>query len=411
MTISEKKLIILTSQFPYGTKESFLELEIKALSKVFSRISIVPTTSHGTPRELPLNCQIVDLPKSLMGKRKYLEFINPKGLYEVASLLFNELRLGGWRELFKAPIKSIKKAFFIYRYSKWVKHGFFEENSNLETVIYSYWFDSIILAWRKYNGKVALVCRSHSSDTYKYLTDQILKYNLISCIKKIYCISDFVSHYLKNSWNVPDDKLETSRLGVQTTSIQKKAYPNESGDFTIVSCSSLIPLKRVDAIAKAILNLKCTKKIKWLHFGDGECKDLIEDMIFNNHNEKIELKLMGDTPNEKVIDFYNENNVDLFVNYSTSEGIPVSIMEAFSSSVPSICPNVGACSELVKDGYNGILLKENATIKDLTNAIMSIIELSIENKNIMNNNAVNTVNEHYSLLNYTNFSEELNRLN
>ncbi len=51
--------------------------------------------------------------------------------------------------------------------------------------------------------------------------------------------------------------------------------------------------------------------------------------------------LRGGISNAEVFQFYRDNKVDLFVNASTSEGLPVSIMEAISFGIPSIATNVG----------------------------------------------------------------------
>jgi glycosyltransferase involved in cell wall biosynthesis len=65
-------------------------------------------------------------------------------------------------------------------------------------------------------------------------------------------------------------------------------------------------------------------------------------------------ELMGKTPNELVYQYYFSNFVDLFINVSKHEGIPVSIMEAFSAGIPVMATNVGAVSEIVDSdcGYN-----------------------------------------------------------
>jgi colanic acid/amylovoran biosynthesis glycosyltransferase len=48
-----------------------------------------------------------------------------------------------------------------------------------------------------------------------------------------------------------------------------------------------------------------------------------------------------------VLRFYDENRVDAFVNLSTSEGLPVSIMEAVAWDIPVVATAVGGTPELV----------------------------------------------------------------
>ena len=51
--------------------------------------------------------------------------------------------------------------------------------------------------------------------------------------------------------------------------------------YRIVSCSNIIPLKRVNLIVGALGKLNKKRPdldIEWIHFGDGEEKDVIEKM-------------------------------------------------------------------------------------------------------------------------------------
>jgi colanic acid/amylovoran biosynthesis glycosyltransferase len=110
--------------------------------------------------------------------------------------------------------------------------------------------------------------------------------------------------------------------------------------------------------------------------------------------------------NEEVIHFYKKEKPSLFINVSSSEGIPVSIMEAFSFGIPVIATNVGGTHEIVIDNYNGILLKENPTIEEIKSAILKIKYLEVFEYGKMKLNAWNTLNEKFSAeKNYKTFYE------
>ena len=56
--MSEKILVIFTSSYPYGYGETFLEAEIKILSRDFKKIIIVPeSNSSEEVRHLPSNVE------------------------------------------------------------------------------------------------------------------------------------------------------------------------------------------------------------------------------------------------------------------------------------------------------------------------------------------------------------------
>jgi glycosyltransferase involved in cell wall biosynthesis/GT2 family glycosyltransferase len=63
------------------------------------------------------------------------------------------------------------------------------------------------------------------------------------------------------------------------------------------------------------------------------------------------IKLLGRVENN--LEFLN--SIDLLINTSSIEGIPLTAMEAISQGVPVIAPNIGGMSELIIDGRNGFL--------------------------------------------------------
>lgn len=61
---------------------------------------------------------------------------------------------------------------------------------------------------------------------------------------------------------------------------------------------------------------------------------------------------------DQVMNYYKEHHFDVFINMSTNEGVPVSIMEAASFGIPIIATNVGGTSEIVQPSV-GMLLSSN----------------------------------------------------
>ena len=75
----------------------------------------------------------------------------------------------------------------------------------------------------------------------------------------------------------------------------------------------------------------------------------------------IRWQITGHLSNSEILRFYRENPVDLFVNVSASEGLPVSMMEAMSYGIPVAATDVGGVSELVQPGQNGFLWAVDVT--------------------------------------------------
>lgn len=65
----------------------------------------------------------------------------------------------------------------------------------------------------------------------------------------------------------------------------------------------------------------------------------------------------------------------LFILASTSEGLPISIIEAMRAGLPTIASNVGGINELIDDGTTGFLV-DQGQVKELTNAIEKLLQNS-----------------------------------
>jgi glycosyltransferase involved in cell wall biosynthesis len=125
------------------------------------------------------------------------------------------------------------------------------------------------------------------------------------------------------------------------------------------------------------------------------------------NNKNIKYKFLGYLNNEDIYTFYKNNNVNAFINVSSSEGIPVTIMEALSFSIPIIATNVGGVSEIVDD-RNGILMSPNPATKEISDAIINLIELSDNQFEIMCQRAYETwSNDYCAAKNYRNFTDQI----
>jgi glycosyltransferase involved in cell wall biosynthesis len=77
-------------------------------------------------------------------------------------------------------------------------------------------------------------------------------------------------------------------------------------------------------------------------------------------NPLVEIVFKGFVPNKEVELYYASNPVDIFINLSTIEGLPISIMEAISYGIPIIATDVGGTKEIVCKDV-GMLLPQNIT--------------------------------------------------
>ena len=104
--------------------------------------------------------------------------------------------------------------------------------------------------------------------------------------------------------------------------------------------------------------VKSAREIEWLHFGDGILRNELEETRLYKTGicqTGITYRFMGHYPNEELLKFYTANKVDLFINTSSTEGMPVSIMEAQSFGIPVIATDTGGVKEVVTEGTGSLL--------------------------------------------------------
>ncbi len=117
----------------------------------------------------------------------------------------------------------------------------------------------------------------------------------------------------------------------------------------------------------------------------------------------IKVELLGYKQNAEVIQFYKNYSVDLFINVSSSEGLPVSIMEAASFGIPIIATNAGGNHEIV-NSKTGILIPIKFEPKELSDHITSFLTQSqTDILNFRLNARKKYENELDAKINYLNF--------
>ena len=94
--------------------------------------------------------------------------------------------------------------------------------------------------------------------------------------------------------------------------------------------SQLIQRKRVDLVLSALSEFASKNKdvnVRWTHFGTGDMEKDLKMKASSINIPNMRTTFMGYVPNVEIMQFMEESNVDVFINLSTSEGVPVSIMK------------------------------------------------------------------------------------
>ncbi len=406
--MKKKKLILLTSEFPYGKGETFLETEISFLAKEFDEVLIISSApSVDNRRELPDNvtCELVS--------NKISRWDKLKALFGILSSDFQKEKRRV-QEIYQTEwTQGVRNTALIalYQGRKWHKRltRYFAE-PDFDTVFYSYWCTNTALGLallRRDNPTAKVFSRVHGWDLYFEATAynyQPFRGLIGDHITGLFPISDKGTHYIRGRWKVEGNQVQVARLG--TREMQRNSL--EIHQNSIVSCSSMIPLKRVHLIAESLKHIDDIQ-LNWYHFGDGPERATVEKICTSIDNENINVHFMGHVQNAQVLEWYRINRPDLFVNVSTTEGIPVSIMEAMSFGIPVLATNVGGTGEIVND-QNGSLLSADITASELAKKIQDVFRMNESERNELIDNAYETWKTRYNAqLNYSDFAKGLVR--
>ncbi|CAM3031566.1 hypothetical protein DRF59_15445 [Chryseobacterium flavum] len=372
-----KKVILFTRRFPYFKTEAFLEAEINILAEAFDEVVIFPSEISNEVRPLPANVKIEkEFSKYFQNKKK-----------RTVQTIFNSFF---WNALWKYRLKvnSIAALKHIFQFSSSViayKTYFKNYKFSEIDLLYTYWFTEATKAFvdLKKTNKYKLISRAHRYDIYEGIPSTPkfwpFRKEVLESIDRLYSISENGKNYMERKYNVYN-KIKVSKLGVFDKG--KIAPQNLENEVSFVSVSRIDPMKRVQLIADSIVNfakLNPDKKISWIHFGEGKERENIKNSIPELPNLKAQLN--GAIQNTKIYKYYEENPVSIFINLSSSEGIPVSIMEAQSFGIPVIATDVGGSGEIVQN-ETGKLLSANPSISDVNLAINKILDDNLSRQEI-----------------------------
>jgi len=169
----------------------------------------------------------------------------------------------------------------------------------------------------------------------------------------------------------------------------RNALGLEDEDVIMLFVGRLSKIKGVDYLIEALNQLsKDYIHIKLIIVGDGEERKHLEHIVhINSLTEQV--TFTGKIPNECVIKYMNA--ADIFILPSTSEGFPITILEAMACGLPIIASRIRGIPEIVIDGYNGFLIEPKDSIR-ISEKIILLLDENLRN-NISTNNK-KTINKY-----------------
>ncbi len=344
-------MIFFTDGYPYGPGEkSFISPELEVLSKSY-QITLVAFASKEAVAQtdlisgLPLRVRLVTYVRPSYKGARALVFV-PHAI----KFFFSRI---GWKELrdlrcdgFTLPrmIDSIKQYAVASHFRAFCsKQDLFNEPAS--TIYYSFWFGIQVLALameRRHRENLAVMARIHGYDLYNERNRnnrQPFQRILRDTCDKIAFVAQSSQEYFSHTFG---NERKAGQYVLNRLGVPRQLYKSDfdfrkalgyQKPFTLISCSSVIPLKRVALISEA-LEMLVDCNIRWVHFGDGPLRSQIES---RTRRAGIQAEFTGMIPNAEILAYYGSQRPACFIHVSETEGgCPVCVQEALAFGMPII---------------------------------------------------------------------------
>ncbi len=374
-----KVLNFFTYDYPFrGNDQNFIEDELKMLSTLFDKINVIPIRNKDKFKINYVNKENINYDLSLTN-----HLFKFKNIIQIIIRIFFCKYL--WMELMRVKNKHfftkvkmiIKERILAENLYLWVIRS---KNRNLiKDIFYSYWSNYTVFGFYLLKKKKIInrcFARSLGSDLNGFIPKDtfvpFLNYKF-KYLDFILILNDGQKKRLIEEKLIEDQKVIKCYQGIGTQKYYTK--PINQKKIHLVSCGRFAKVKNTIEIINLVGTLKeflTEFKILYSCIGEGPELEIIKKTA-KSKLKNIEFNLICKVPN--LIDFLKENDVDLYINLSLSEGMSFALMEAMSLSIPVISSSIPGNLEIVNSS-NGYIINncEENEIKKLASAIKNDYE-------------------------------------
>jgi colanic acid/amylovoran biosynthesis glycosyltransferase len=377
-----KKIVYITSSFPFGKSEVWANNEINSLLEQGNEIIIIPRTGKGkiiNKNSIKFTSNLIDLPfmnwtifNFLLKTILFKPFLFLKLLIEI-------IKQSNTIIDFVKGLIILPKSLFLTKILKRRKIDHIHSFQTTSTAVMAFILSTNLKVPWSYTIHTSEKFNSNFKRSFLFQSRSASMCRTISQ-RTANDLSNFIGPSLSN-------KIAMVHLGVDVKGFKKEKFIIND-PFIIATPAELTTRKgHVYALkaAKKLIDLGITN-FKWFFYGSGpllnKLLENVKELSLTNH-----CYFPGNLPHHLLLNKYENNEVDIVVISSIStdipEGIPVSLMEAMSYEIPVIATDCGGTKELV-DGQSGILINQNDS-EDIANAIFKLIDKSEYRKKIGKN--------------------------
>lgn len=380
----KKKLLLAANSFPYNTGEkAFIIPELIRLKEYFD----ITVISHADSQQIEcgyVEAEIMDGIKSFCFQRPVIHFTDK------AKALFSYLCDRDGRQEIREIMKQRKHlterlyqslSFYAQALAdqkEIVKSGIIETDEPV--IYYSFWntyYCYSMVREQRTLKNVKIVSRLHGFDLYQERIPgerQPFKHQMEESVCNLIFLGDYAKQYYIE--RIKDKKTAVNKMIVcplGTEASGRKMPLTTEKEWRLLSCSDVIPLKRVERIIDGLSEINA-EQIHWTHIGAGSELESIQKYAHEKLAQKgnIQYTFMGHMEHSAVLQYYEREQVDCFITTSATEGMPVSVMEAMSYGIPIIATAVGGIPEMIRE--SGVLLSEDPTVSEIAWAITMLMK-------------------------------------
>lgn len=393
-------LVVVTHEIE---NESFLVNELQEIASHFTRVIVITTGKIHTSKQ---QYEII--------ASKRTDFLLSSVFYSIKKLFSKEL-IGELRERKKMRVKPsfgslIYKCIFTWMIENRLNQYLNKIWKGEEIILYSYWLNAyayFVAKIKKRHPHINAISRAHGFEIRDFGNYIPFRKTIDTYLDKII----FISNYTKMEYGLimrGDNLMKRAErsviyLGVKNMTIPKFKASSYNHLLTIVSCSGIYRLKRLDLLIDALAGISEKIRLNWIHFGTGSDFEVMADYAMQKLTKgNVTYTFKGQLSNSEILQYYEENYVDIFINTSDYEGIPVSIMEAMSYGIPCIARNVGGNSEIVIDQISGKLLPKESSAAFIADVIKTFFYLKSNDSEGSTALRISTYNHWFTNFNSTN---------
>lgn len=373
--MSAPLVVIVTLSYPYGTGEQFVGAELQAWARSGARVVLLPTIMRGEARPLPAGIEVDDA----MWRRWSTGRPIPRAARTLASPGLRA-ELTDLRRLGRLTARSARTALVTSIQAREMAAALAEVAARRGAidVVYTYWltpFTAGAVQARDAGAARRVVSRTHNSDLYEDLRDgghAPLVRSGMRTLDALHPISVGGGDYAVERYGFEPGVVRPARLGVDIPPSQRCAPPSDDGRLRLLSISTMTPIKRLDLLVEAIaLVAEGGRPVTWRHLGEGPLRPQVEQLVRERLEPLgVEVVLEGQLDHDELLRSLSRP-ADLMVNTSSSEGVPVSIMEAQAHGIPCLATDVGATREVVLPDY---LVPADVTPDALAAGIRALVD-------------------------------------